>query len=648
MATYVPNAEQLTEPTSSRMVGSAAEEFRVLKTAVDVRADSLEADVDVLITDMSQAQDDIDVLQNQITAVGLGTDSVALAANLASTASGKGAALVGMRGAGTVQGWRDSQKTINLLDPKYGVVGDRLTNDTAAIQAALNDLSDGGALYIPKTGASSGVGPNYKVDTNTLILSANDVTIYSDHKSEYADGFYTTGTGWIIKVTGYGCRFQGVSFQGNGNATTFSTVDAILFDRTSLGDLETYSNRDAEVRDCGFLFIRDAVRGIGRNVFVFDNLFSHCKRGIVGELHTYSGGTLVSSFHGWRVSRNRCHSCGAPYLDPLSTEALPATLDLLDSWCIQMAQTSTNAFNLEIFDNHADFCGAGFYKGHLISAKISGNKVHGGHSIFVYANITDAAAANTSLSWTSSITDNLLTARTLNDITSRGAIFCSNFIYVKSCHHLTIDGNQMRGCMYEAIVSATSERLSVKSNYILNANNAFATDATTRPAIALTGGSNAQIYGNYVLSQVGTVYSAGVHALTSSPNIKLRGNTVLNSVTPYIIPVTNLAKAEDEGLPWQTPTMTNGYTYTSGYGYRRMFDGHVQISVLLATGTGTDNASAFTLPAGYRPAQDVYLPQVGMYAHVYAFIRASTGEVFLNWETTAPGSYSINCEFEAA
>ena len=52
MATYVTNAEQLTETTSSRMVGSAAEEFRVLKTAVDIRADSLEADIDVLITDM--------------------------------------------------------------------------------------------------------------------------------------------------------------------------------------------------------------------------------------------------------------------------------------------------------------------------------------------------------------------------------------------------------------------------------------------------------------------------------------------------------------------------------------------------------------------------------------------------------------------
>ena len=154
MATYVPNAEQLTEPTSSRMVGSAAEEFRVLKTSVDVRADSLEADVDVLLADMSQAQDDIDVLQNQMTAVGLGTDSVALAVNLASTASGKGAALVGVQDAANNYNSaqveavlaeiaaRIGQVCVLATEPRFGAVADSNgtagngTDNTAAFTAA--------------------------------------------------------------------------------------------------------------------------------------------------------------------------------------------------------------------------------------------------------------------------------------------------------------------------------------------------------------------------------------------------------------------------------------------------------------------------------------------------------------------------------
>ena len=43
MATYIPNATQATEPTESRMVETAALEFRTLKTSITARVQGLEA-----------------------------------------------------------------------------------------------------------------------------------------------------------------------------------------------------------------------------------------------------------------------------------------------------------------------------------------------------------------------------------------------------------------------------------------------------------------------------------------------------------------------------------------------------------------------------------------------------------------------------
>lgn len=570
----------------------------------------------------------------------------AVKADLASTASGKGASLVGMRGAGTVQGWRDSQKTINLLDPKYGVVGDRLTNDTAAIQAALNDLSDGGALYIPKTGASSGVGPNYKVDTNTLILSANDVTIYSDHRSEYADGFYTTGAGWIIKVTGYGCRFQGVTFQGTGSEDVFSTTDAILFDRRSLGDVEGNSNIDGEVRDCGFIFIRDAITGYGRNVFVFDNLFSNCKRSVVGVLHTYNAGANTSDFRGWRICSNRFHGCGAPYIRASSTETLPATRNLLDSWCIEMPITSSATSHIEVANNNVDFCGAGFYKGYLAGAKIEGNTTHGSVATFVFAPITDAANQGASSNYVGSISNNTLSARTADAVTDRGYLFDTNSIYAFGVSNLTISDNKMHNCLMEHINVTACARVHVIDNRCSNGNMLWATDSTTRPGIIVDQSTNSVVVGNRVHSQIGTVYSNGIQC-TSTTNLYVDKNIVMNATTPISAAATDLAKADSAGLAWQTPTMTNSFTLTAttSKGYRRMFNGRVQVSVTVAA--GTDNTSAFTLPVGYRPSVTVLVPNVGTFNHAYAQVETN-GQVVVNWETTAATSYAINCEFEAA
>lgn len=163
MATYVPNAQTLSEPTGSRPVGSAAEEFRVLKSSLDSRADALESSVTTINGSLSQAQTDVAVLQTQLAAIGLGTDSVALAANLASSGAGKGAALIGMNDAANMFAALTVEAALSEIGSRLGQRVDvtafpwladstGATSASLAVEAAAATLQDGDELWFPPGG----------------------------------------------------------------------------------------------------------------------------------------------------------------------------------------------------------------------------------------------------------------------------------------------------------------------------------------------------------------------------------------------------------------------------------------------------------------------------------------------------------------
>lgn len=58
--------------------------------------------------------------------------------------------------------------TVVVTDPKYGAYGDGVHDDTAAIQAAIDAVSDGGTMYLP---------PGTYVTSDTLTISNPGVTI---------------------------------------------------------------------------------------------------------------------------------------------------------------------------------------------------------------------------------------------------------------------------------------------------------------------------------------------------------------------------------------------------------------------------------------------------------------------------------------
>ena len=153
MATYVPNATDHTEPLESRTVESAALEFRTLKTRVNDLETTLEADdlADLRVPEVSVAV--LPAIADRAGKV-LGFDAggdptmveVAGATDpslRSDLAASSGASLVG---ANAYQTQDDINTQLFVGVMAHGAIGDGVTDDTLALQAALTASKN---IYIP-------------------------------------------------------------------------------------------------------------------------------------------------------------------------------------------------------------------------------------------------------------------------------------------------------------------------------------------------------------------------------------------------------------------------------------------------------------------------------------------------------------------
>jgi hypothetical protein len=182
------------------------------------------------------------------------------AADLASVATGKGDALIGVKLVATGSVARTQHdKNAEIISVKdFGAVGDGSTNDTAAVQAAVNailaDSTKGSAIYFPQG--------DYRVDQITVDLStvvpsgAGKLTIYGDgiasqvtiRSAPNQNIFQVTGNaGQSFSFHMKSLRF-GVASQGNN-------VAAAVIDTSSSTML------DFQIFDCYFNGVPRGVSG---------------------------------------------------------------------------------------------------------------------------------------------------------------------------------------------------------------------------------------------------------------------------------------------------------------------------------------------------------------------------------------------------
>lgn len=185
MATYVPNADDLTQPTEDKNLQSAAEEFRTLKAKAEsnqTRIDTLEGSALQIVGSEYLADADINLGGNKVVNAGtveadevnadvfriggvaltvadFDPDASSAAALRGDLSASTGAAMVGKEGGGTVQDYIDGgaeavtfvqagtgavsrttqsklRESVSAKD--FGVVGDYDTDDTTAFEMALS------------------------------------------------------------------------------------------------------------------------------------------------------------------------------------------------------------------------------------------------------------------------------------------------------------------------------------------------------------------------------------------------------------------------------------------------------------------------------------------------------------------------------
>ena len=207
MATYVPSATEVTQPTGDKKVASAPPEFRALKVFVN----AIYAQLAASLIDISGFQAQLDALE---AAIGAGDNSVALATNLANlTNPVLGDYLVGHT---------DPLASVGILVAEYlrlegvhveqfGAVNDENTDSSTAIQAALNSgativkatksygllvglIIPAGVQFISGTGQANAVLKNLADITTLTIQNVNDACV---------DGFliknFATQTASVVK-----------------------------------------------------------------------------------------------------------------------------------------------------------------------------------------------------------------------------------------------------------------------------------------------------------------------------------------------------------------------------------------------------------------------------------------------------------------
>lgn len=157
--------------------------------------------------------------------------------------------------------YRKNATILYLTDPEFGGIGDGVTDNTAAFEAAINALPIyGGILFVPygRYVHNSAITCNKRI----ILIGAGTFHANGASQTEIIKGAGVSGSGWTF--TGEASIIEKIGFRGNVGNT---------------GDGVTLAATRMTVRDCGFFrFGRDGLRvgtdsgGENCNLFMLDNV----------------------------------------------------------------------------------------------------------------------------------------------------------------------------------------------------------------------------------------------------------------------------------------------------------------------------------------------------------------------------------------
>lgn len=190
----------------------------------------------------------------------------------------------------------------------FGAKGDGVTDDTVAIQAAINAAQPGQAVIFPDTGSGS-----FYLISATLVVTTANLRLKGQPRDAYSISIRTnTPNLTMVQVKAPSFVMEdigliGVTNLSGGNANGASTTVTGL---EIFGD--TDGNMDCDIKGSTFQFCLLGILLHGRNATVRDNLFSNCQNGIQhnGPDPVYHTGPNASQNRGNQIRWNRFHNIG--------------------------------------------------------------------------------------------------------------------------------------------------------------------------------------------------------------------------------------------------------------------------------------------------------------------------------------------------